>query len=576
MTTLVKESPQIITIFVSSPGDVAEERDLMDEIIHNYNQFIGRPKSIILQTIRWEKTVIPQVGADDPQAIVDQQTPDYDIYIGILKQRFGTPTTSYGSGTEQELRTALAAYEQNGRPWVTLYFNNAPFLPFEKEEDIRQYQKVFNLRQEVEKKGIIGKYTTVRGSSDGFYEKMSNHLPMMIDMILKTKAKKQAEELKDTVTQGAGSPQPDSSIQQVPDLRRPLLEVIGPTYLLDKNFYFIDWNPTFDLLLANPLGLSRGDHGIDLIKSLDNCNSVIERSKTVFGSGKDPLVDTECLCFKSPNYGLIEFQKIASRINCADTGQPAWSVNLNILRAERNDQLWKDIEQNLRDAVNWSRYASSYDKLLEPFDDYQQLIDTIVDKVGESAVCIDLGAGTGNGTLRLLSRHPNRKVWAVESNEEMIRLLKKKTDAYIERLTLLKDDIIRLGRLRHQKNHFDAAIMINVLYAVKDPQQCLRRVYDILKPGGVLCLSTPNCKTDVNRLLGQMRDVLTKKNAFTQLAAEFANATLVHRQLETLIHRDSPNDVKRYVEEAGFQISDWQEGEYVESVIVVKAMKPFV
>ena len=39
-----------------------------------------------------------------------------------------------------------------------------------------------------------------------------------------------------------------------------LLSNLGPTYILDKEFRFLDWNSSFDSLIASPLRLMRGTH----------------------------------------------------------------------------------------------------------------------------------------------------------------------------------------------------------------------------------------------------------------------------------------------------------------------------
>ena len=44
----------------------------------------------------------------DPQQIINSQVSDeYDIFIGILWTRFGTPTERAGSGTEEEFSWSL-------------------------------------------------------------------------------------------------------------------------------------------------------------------------------------------------------------------------------------------------------------------------------------------------------------------------------------------------------------------------------------------------------------------------------------------------------------------------------------
>ena len=158
---------------------------------------------------------------------------------------------------------------------------------------------------------------------------------LLADMRKTIQQSPEAEKLKEEVTK---NPCPPSPIQ---DNSRPTLDLIGPSYTLDNNYYFLDWNPAFDALVAKPLGLARADHCVDFIKRLENCDNVVERSKNVFAPGKDPLVDTEELRFQSPTYGLIKFHKIAALMNDEKGNPLSWSVNLNIASAEREAELWQ-------------------------------------------------------------------------------------------------------------------------------------------------------------------------------------------------------------------------------------------
>jgi ubiquinone/menaquinone biosynthesis C-methylase UbiE len=563
---------QRIRVFVSSPGDVRAERELLDGVVEEINRTIGETGCFVLQLFKWERNVIPQID-QTPQGVIDNQMPDCDVYLGILRTRFGTPTGNYGSGTEQEFRAALERFNNQGKPWISFYFYSGP-VQLRSREEREQYDKVCDFRDELERKGVVGRYKKTRGNQDAFLEQVRANLIKLIPQLLSEAER--ADELKDEVTQGAPPPSVVASTIVIQNSVNPMVDLIGPSYVLDNNYYFLDWNPAFDVLVAKPLGLARADHCVDFIKRLENCDDVVERSKNVFAPGKDPLVDCEELRFQSPTYGLIKFHKIAALINDQKGNPLSWSVNLNIAAAEKEAELWRDLEQKLREVVNWSRYAVSYDKLLYPFTDYNELVDLVVSQLGDAQLCADLGAGTGNATLRLLEKNPSRHIWAIESNEMMLQYLKQKVGAHLGRLTAIKDDVVRLGALRYQNDYFDAAIMINVLYAVEDPLECLRQACRILKPGGVLVLSTPHRDTDVKKVLKKLRDVLQSKGLLESLAEEFETAKLVHEKMDHLIHRDSKEDIQRYVGEAGLEICDWRDGEYADAVVVVTAVKPHV
>jgi len=117
-----------------------------------------------------------QPGAPGRELEGDAQTPVYDVYVGILKHRFGTATERHGSGTEHEFRNAVQRWGDTGEPWILFYFCQDSIDP--SQLDMEQYGKVASFRKGLEEKrnGLYATYNRVRGSSDSFYEKVSDHL----------------------------------------------------------------------------------------------------------------------------------------------------------------------------------------------------------------------------------------------------------------------------------------------------------------------------------------------------------------------------------------------------------------
>jgi hypothetical protein len=98
-----------IQIFVSCPGDVKAEKQVVKEVcdlVNNINIEIG---CSVRLTFRDFSTIIGNTGIR-PQQIINEQIVGYDIYLGILHMRFGTPTgginpttgKEFDSGTEEE------------------------------------------------------------------------------------------------------------------------------------------------------------------------------------------------------------------------------------------------------------------------------------------------------------------------------------------------------------------------------------------------------------------------------------------------------------------------------------------
>ena len=96
-------------VFVASPGDVGSERLKVREFFDRYNRNYAEPRSLNFEVIDWEN--YSSAGVGRPQELISEQTLErykesLAIVIGIMAQRFGSPSGKCESGTE----------ERNG-PW---------------------------------------------------------------------------------------------------------------------------------------------------------------------------------------------------------------------------------------------------------------------------------------------------------------------------------------------------------------------------------------------------------------------------------------------------------------------------
>jgi Domain of unknown function (DUF4062) len=144
----------ILKVFVSSPSDVKDERSAVVEIIEEINNAWATFLGIRLEAIRWETHCRPGVGNDSQQVINEQLPTDCEIYLGILWQRFGTPTPRFESGTEEEFQNA---YERHAKKSVDVsvmfYFKNEPVPPT--EIDTIQLGKLNEFRKKLGPKGVL-------------------------------------------------------------------------------------------------------------------------------------------------------------------------------------------------------------------------------------------------------------------------------------------------------------------------------------------------------------------------------------------------------------------------------------
>jgi hypothetical protein len=110
-----------------------------------------------------------------PQEVINGQIGEYDIFVGIMWKRFGTPTGMAQSGTEEEFRLAYDAWQQSKSPSILFYFCQEPFMPSCAGE-AEQCRDVLSFRDELEKKGLIWKYDT----HDTFSDTIRPHLTRML------------------------------------------------------------------------------------------------------------------------------------------------------------------------------------------------------------------------------------------------------------------------------------------------------------------------------------------------------------------------------------------------------------
>ena len=160
------ESLKKLRIFAASPSDVASERAKLETVVDSLKpmaDYLG----LTLEVVDW-RAVVPDAGRPQ-QIIFDQLKPtSWDIFIGILWHRFGTPPGAkdkagqdYLSGTEEEFKAAYELWKQHGRPRMILY-RCTRALPFDVDPDqLKNVRDFFKLIEDTK-----GDYPTLYQAFD--------------------------------------------------------------------------------------------------------------------------------------------------------------------------------------------------------------------------------------------------------------------------------------------------------------------------------------------------------------------------------------------------------------------------
>ena len=144
-----------IRVFVGSPSDTVEERSKIKGIFEELNQTLGKDKEVYIQSLMWENDVRPTVGAD-AQDVINSQTRDYDIFVGMMWKKYGTPTPRANSATDEEYSYAINNFRNGGHcKDVIFMFSNKPFGIDDADAD--QIQKVKDFKKRVENDGVVYK-----------------------------------------------------------------------------------------------------------------------------------------------------------------------------------------------------------------------------------------------------------------------------------------------------------------------------------------------------------------------------------------------------------------------------------
>ncbi len=173
----------LLQILVASPGDVAEERKILEDVINEFNLTWADSHNVRLELVKWETHTRPGFG-EDAQDVINKQIGDqYDIFLGIMWGRFGSPTSRAESGTEEEFERAYSRLKTSPENiQIMFYFKDAAIPP--SKIDPTQLAKVQEFQRKIatEYGGLYHRF----GSTEEFRTKSRIHLSLLVQDWRKT------------------------------------------------------------------------------------------------------------------------------------------------------------------------------------------------------------------------------------------------------------------------------------------------------------------------------------------------------------------------------------------------------
>lgn len=157
-------------VMIASPSDVQIERNIVRDVIHEWNAVNASTRHIVLLPVGWETHSSPLMG-DHPQSIINWQVlKNSDLLIAVFWTRLGTPTQNAASGTVEEIDEHVST----GKP-AMIYFSSVPVAKDSVDQD--QYDALTKFKNDCKARGLFDSFE----STAEFHDKVRRHLSMTLN-----------------------------------------------------------------------------------------------------------------------------------------------------------------------------------------------------------------------------------------------------------------------------------------------------------------------------------------------------------------------------------------------------------
>ena len=135
----------------------------------------------------------------------------------------------------------------------------------------------------------------------------------------------------------------------------------------------------------------------------------------------------------------------------------------------------------------WDKRSNKYDKQTKRYGQtYIRTIENTKKHLTMSDVVLDYACGTGNITNEIADNV--KEIHAIDISAKMLDIAKRKAgERKIENINFAQSTIFDET---YQKESFHVILVFNVLHLLADPQKVIRRINELLKPGGLFISAT--------------------------------------------------------------------------------------
>lgn len=167
---------KVVKVMIASPSDVAHARQVIRNVIQEWNHAHSEEKNIVLMAVGWESHSAPSMG-DRPQAIINKRVlAGCDLLVAVFWTKIGTPTGKAVSGTVEEIEEHVKAKKP-----AMIYFSTEPVVL--ESVDREQYEALQIFKDQLRQRGLYEEFE----SKDDLRGKFSRQLAQTVNLYFSSK-----------------------------------------------------------------------------------------------------------------------------------------------------------------------------------------------------------------------------------------------------------------------------------------------------------------------------------------------------------------------------------------------------
>ena len=136
----------------------------------------------------------------------------------------------------------------------------------------------------------------------------------------------------------------------------------------------------------------------------------------------------------------------------------------------------------------WDKQSNNFDKRSKKFDQTEiRTLENTKKYLNVGDTVLDYGCATGTMAFEIADHA--KKIHGIDISTKMIDAARKKAaERKIENIDFAHSTIFDE---RYQQESFDVILAFNILHFLEDTQKVMKRIYELLKPGGLIISVTP-------------------------------------------------------------------------------------